>query len=504
MIATVMALGIASTQGDDFKEMCRAIAEVHGHVLEQSPPEMDTAVEMDVGDPAVIMEGRLEIAVLPTGNDWAKGYFEYSASNHTIVQFTDASKNTEIVRWVLSKQSRFFDPRTLSPRRMLSRKFRFDVYVTETAEPLIRFNAENESAKQDWVEAFTASKVAQVAQDQQSSLNNRVPSEGASSSGTDSSAEQEGNDQQHCDTCHKLPSGGSTASAGGGIQPPPGAGDDVCNTAAKFSSGRTMRIGRAGDAARGIWSALGVEFGGTHCIAIQSDGVNEIKREFTTLGQHCSEKDKSRFEYIFEQLAALLEQNNGVKRDIGNEGMTLQDFVDHPTACHAKLSTAHVLALRLYTSNSYGRINEPLRDGCTSDKPHPYAATTYFIHDGIMKLRTIREGDATLEHTFWRGMDDMGVTGEFLKQGGTEMACMSTTEDFNVARTKFAKAGEAANPLLIKVQSTNLMDCGANIKFLSMYPEEEEVLFPPLTYLLPIGEPVVEDGCTIITVQPRF
>jgi len=37
-----------------------------------------------------------------------------------------------------------------------------------------------------------------------------------------------------------------------------------------------------------------------------------------------------------------------------------------------------------------------------------------------------------------------------------------------------------------------------------MYPEEKEVLFPPLTYLCPVGEPVLENGCTVITVQPSF
>ena len=79
------------------------------------------------------------------------------------------------------------------------------------------------------------------------------------------------------------------------------------------------------------------------------------------------------------------------------------------------------------------------------------------------------------------------------------MACMSTTETQMVART-FAKVGEVDHPLL----STSLVDCGADIGWLSMYPEEREVLFPPLTYLLPVGEPVVEDGCTAITVQPRF
>jgi hypothetical protein len=265
-----------------------------------------------------------------------------------------------------------------------------------------------------------------------------------------------------------------------------------------------MTIGEPVAAARGIWPALGIEQGGVRCMAIMADGVREIQREFAVLGQHCDEKDQRRFAYIFEQAASLLEQDNGVNRDIGNEGKTLDDFVAHPAARQANLSKANVLAMRIYTSNSYWRVNAPLRAGCTAVQPHPHAATTFYIHDGIMKLRANRAADAMAVQTFWRGLDDMGVADSFLKQGGTEMGCMSTTQDLQVARIKFAKVGVVDHPLLIKVQSTSLMDCGAELGWLSMYPEEREVLFPPLTYLRPIGEPVVEDGCTVITVQPQF
>ena len=121
-----------------------------------------------------------------------------------------------------------------------------------------------------------------------------------------------------------------------------------------------------------------------------------------------------------------------------------------------------------------------------------------------MKLRAICAIDATAVRTFWRGLSNVTVADDFKRRGGTELGCMSTTETFPVART-FAKVGQVANPLLIKVESKSLMDCGASISWLSLYPEEEEVLFPPLTFLRPIGEPVVdEDGCTVITVQPQF
>jgi hypothetical protein len=286
------------------------------------------------------------------------------------------------------------------------------------------------------------------------------------------------------------------------------AGSEKCLTAEKFNSGsRTMTVGEPVAAVRGIWDALGILEGSDQCLRIQSDGVAEITREFTTLSEHCDDKDLARFVYIVEEEAQLLEQDNGVKRDVGNEGQTLDDFCKQPDACKANLTKAHVLALRLYTSNSYGRVNWPLREGT---KPHPYAATTYFIHDAIAKLRATRANGATAVRTFWRGMDDMAVSEDFLAQGGTETGCMSTTEDKAVA-CKFAKvrgfveAGEERpNPLLLKVEATSLMDCGADISWLSMYPEEREVLFPPLTYLRPVGKPVLENGCTIITVQSRF
>jgi hypothetical protein len=56
---------------------------------------------------------------------------------------------------------------------------------------------------------------------------------------------------------------------------------------------------------------------------------------------------------------------------------------------------------------------------------------------------------------------------------------MSTTEDRAVAE-KFAKSKA---PLLLKLEASSFMACGADISWLSMYPAEKEVLFPPLTYL---------------------
>ena len=48
---------------------------------------------------------------------------------------------------------------------------------------------------------------------------------------------------------------------------------------------------------------------------------------------------------------------------MGTSRMSLQDYVDHPSAKLANLSECHVMALRLYTSSSYRLFDVPLRNG---------------------------------------------------------------------------------------------------------------------------------------------
>ena len=79
-----------------------------------------------------------------------------------------------------------------------------------------------------------------------------------------------------------------------------------------------------------------------------------------------------------------------------------------PDARKAKLTAAHVLALRLYTSNSYARINGPLRDGA---RPHPFPATTYYIHDAIAKLLLAAGRDEALWDAYQLRYEIEGVGG---------------------------------------------------------------------------------------------
>ena len=171
----------------------------------------------------------------------------------------------------------------------------------------------------------------------------------------------------------------------------------------------------------------------------------------------------------------------GTFRDDAGETKSLEELMAHPHAQMAKLGRHHILALRLYTTNSFSKINDPLRQDPPL-RPHPFAATTYFISDGIKKLRAVAANlpDAYTERIYWRGMKDLGITAEFLQKGGTDFACVSTTALESVAVHNFASS---SLPLVFKVVSQSCMNRGADITFLSVYPGEQEALYPPLTYL---------------------
>jgi len=120
---------------------------------------------------------------------------------------------------------------------------------------------------------------------------------------------------------------------------------------------------------------------------------------------------------------------------------------------------------------------------------HPFAATTYYIAQGISRLRVLHKNVSNLNgKVFYRGMKDLMLTMEMVRRGGTEYACMSASASKDVA-VGFA---ESDCPLIFKLNADSLMSCGADIRFLSVYPHEREVLYPPLTYLQLVREPKLE------------
>ncbi|KAJ1472092.1 hypothetical protein T484DRAFT_1915314 [Baffinella frigidus] len=139
--------------------------------------------------------------------------------------------------------------------------------------------------------------------------------------------------------------------------------------------------------------------------------------------------------------------------------------------------------------------------------------SVYYLDEALRKLRAVRASlDAIAfasESVLWRGMRDTVVTNpeEFHEQGGTELAAMSTTENKEVALHYLSRLEEgdvalqyadSDRPLLFKFNAKG-MSMGVDISYLSVYPLEREVLYPPLTYLMSRGPPEMEGNVTIFS-----
>jgi hypothetical protein len=103
------------------------------------------------------------------------------------------------------------------------------------------------------------------------------------------------------------------------------------DTGAKFT-GFHLSYGSSKTAARGIWAAMGILRGSERQLAISEGagaagvaaGVALIRAEFH--GPAADHKDRRRFAYVHDAAAAHLEQDNGVHRDRGNDGLALAGF----------------------------------------------------------------------------------------------------------------------------------------------------------------------------------
>ena len=76
-------------------------------------------------------------------------------------------------------------------------------------------------------------------------------------------------------------------------------------------------------------------------------------------------------------------------------------------------------------------------------------------------------------------MRNVEVPQLFLKEGGAEQAAMSTTRDMKVA----VMYSSSQCSVLLKLTTTSFRERGADLNFLSCFPGEAEILYPPLTHL---------------------
>jgi len=192
---------------------------------------------------------------------------------------------------------------------------------------------------------------------------------------------------------------------------------------------------------------------------------------------------------------------NGV-RDSGRKDWGLANFMAQPEA--KDLLKEELIALRFYTSHSFNSINVAMRDQQRS-APHPLPGIVTNIQRGLKKLRALGSADASSKETvvLWRGMSGLKLSDQFSKEGGTELAPMSTTTDVSVA-ISYAVKKDTRSALLFRFVTRNNLERGADVQWLSMFPGESETLFPPLTFLQRTRtEPqeVVHNGVKVTIVE---
>lgn len=213
------------------------------------------------------------------------------------------------------------------------------------------------------------------------------------------------------------------------------------------------------------------------------DGIISEVQEFALNGDHEAKEVAELLHYIvFEKTSEKL-YPNGV-RDKGRGKVDLTYFLSHKNAHIAQLTAAEVVALRLYTTIAFKSMNQPLRDveRYESSLPCPLPVCTRFAYEGIKKLRAVQVKNNS-QIVLWRGLRSTTVSDQFETEGGTELAFMSTTTDPEVA-VRYSLSGKS---LIFKIVPDIFMSIGAELQWLSAFPSEAEILYPPLTYLKPTG-----------------
>ena len=166
----------------------------------------------------------------------------------------------------------------------------------------------------------------------------------------------------------------------------------------------------------------------------------------------------------------------------GRDVVALGVFTQHPTALKAGLQEAEVIALRLYTGPMYLWYNAVLRgfpkQVFETLEGNRYETTIFCIISGIIKLSKLTEvpedrrlyrglGGAVLPETFWTRTDGF--------RGGVERGLMSATADRGVAMQYSGRDGRRCTVFEIVV---GRVDIGADLGWVSQYPDEREAWLP--------------------------
>ena len=216
--------------------------------------------------------------------------------------------------------------------------------------------------------------------------------------------------------------------------------------------------------------------------------------------------------YVVNEKSSQKKYSNGI-RDQGRKPTNLEGFMRKPEAEKAKLSRAQVIALRLYTTLMYKYVNAPLRDKKyyrtytdQSEPRHPLAAVVWYIFKGLKQLRNVADMKQGEKIVLWRGMKNVSsIPATFMQSGGAEQAPMSTSRDMQVALNYGTDGKSMKDSVLFKIVARNDLEMGADLQWLSAFPQEAEVLYPPLAFLKPEKKEVLQSsGITLIEMTANL
>jgi len=187
----------------------------------------------------------------------------------------------------------------------------------------------------------------------------------------------------------------------------------------------------------------------------------------------------------------------------GRDRRPLSHFLDDPRRAAAGLLDVEVIAVRLYTGPMFVHYNRALRDPAAWRGR--YVATIHVLASAVLKLARVHS-----VQTVYRGLSGGILPAAFYTPGasgacgGTELGFMSTTTRRSVARD-YARAsdGGAAPASVVFRLREGAIDRGADVSWLSQFPRESEVLFPPLTHLEVVGAPRTEGSAIVMDLRPN-
>ena len=188
--------------------------------------------------------------------------------------------------------------------------------------------------------------------------------------------------------------------------------------------------------------------------------------------------------YIIEENLTLTNHVPIIKnRDTSTN---LQKLINRARRECPDLVKAEIIALRLWTGPMHKRYVSLLRSIFDSGPNSPYVTTIHAFNSGIVKLSRHQKPTAVLYRGFQ--LSSAGLPAHI---DGVEVCVLATSKNRDVAE-EFSRGGLVLRlePACSRCAAAGRESTGgADVSWLSQFPEQEEVLFPALSRLEGIGAP---------------